>query len=221
MNQNFSMKAFMKKLRSDELILALGMPMGYMPGMPVIHNQKDEVCITIPFFTRRISRKSVKEKDISFNVVETYPVRYSVTYALRAITLPEFDSSKQSSVVLARNEEFLAKTITEGKVIAFSDLSYREDYMRTYNGERVPISPQKPIGVFRSDKKEYEKQLEEIYVLYDKAINTRLYDNKIDGAAESRLINKLIALLDHEPSIRPFYLFLDGGSFAKKLSGAE
>lgn len=221
MEQKFSMKAFMKKLKSNDLILALGMPMGYQPGMPVLHSKKDAVCITIPFFRRRISRKQVKETGTQFLVTETYPVRYSVTYALRAVNIPELDSSKPSSIVLAPNKSFLEKHITEGKVIAFSDLSYRSDYTRTVNGESIPIAVDKPICIFKVDKKEYEAQLEEIYDIYDKAINTRLYANKIDGAVENRLINKINALLAHEIQLKPFYRLLDDGNFAEKLAYVE
>lgn len=219
MRKDFSMEKFLGKLKTDKLITALGMPLEYMPGLPVIRSLNGAVCITVPFFKRRIAKKTV-EDGTKFDVVETYPVRYSVTYALRAINLPDLGSGK-ASIVLAGDEDFLAKTITEGKPIGFEDLSYRPDYVMAKNDKSgtVPINSDIPAGVFTAGKTGYNEKLHEIYKLYDEAINTRLYEGKIDGTVENRLINKINELLEYEPALKPFYGLLDGELYGKRIAG--
>ena len=221
MRKDFSMEKFLGKLKTDKLITALGMPLEYMPGLPVIRSLNGAVCITIPFFMRRIAKKTV-EDGTKFDVVETYPIRYSVTYALRAINLPDPVSGKESSV-LAGNGDFLAKTITEGRPVAFEDLSCRPDYtMPGRDGSgRIPVNSDLPVGVFTAGKTEYSEKLKEVYKLYDEAINTRLYEGRIEGTVENRLINKLGELLEYEPALKPFYALLDSELYGRRLSGTE
>lgn len=222
MRKEFSMEKFLNKLKSDKFIISLGMPMGYMPGLPVIRRINDQTCLTIPFFKRKISKKVLKGEDRKFEVAETYPIQYSVTYALRAINLPDFVTDKDAGV-LAGNEKFLEKTITEGKPIAFEDLSYNPNYVvpKKDNSGTVPIDSNRPIGIFNVGKTEYNEKLQEIYKLYDEAINTRLYEEKIDGALENRLINKLNELLEYEKTLKPFYEMLDSELYGKRIASTD
>ncbi|MBR4627069.1 MAG: hypothetical protein IKO47_05135 [Ruminococcus sp.] len=213
MRQDFSIEKFLRKMKSDKFIAGIGMPMEYAPGLPVIRRINDTDCITVPFLRRRRAKKTVREDGSRFTVIETYPIRYAVTYALRPINLPELKGS--AAIVMSGDPEFLDSTITEGRPIAFEDLSFRSDY--TVPGSDKKFDPRKPVGVF-APCEDYEKKLGDFYKLFDEAVNIRLYEKTIDGALENRLINRLSELLNCDKALRPFYALLDNGHHGKRIA---
>lgn len=76
MNNLFSTEALIKNLKTNAFILNSSMPMGYVPGLPILCILNGNMCMKIPYLKYKITG----EKDKTL----IYPIRYVIT-----ITLPE------------------------------------------------------------------------------------------------------------------------------------
>lgn len=76
MNIEFSTEALIKKLKTNAFILNSSMPMGYVPGLPILCILNGNLCMKVPFLKYKVTG----EVDKTF----VYPVKYVAT-----ITLPE------------------------------------------------------------------------------------------------------------------------------------
>lgn len=76
MNNSFSTEALLKKLKTHPFILNSSMPMGYVPGLPVLCILNGNLCMKVPFLKYKITG----EVDKTF----VYPTRYLAT-----VTIPE------------------------------------------------------------------------------------------------------------------------------------
>lgn len=102
-------------------------------------------------------------------------------------------------------------SIPEGKFVKFEDYSANEKMLK--------VDFAKPIGLFRHEsikhlnKSEYKEKRTELLSLYDKIIFSLLdgaeYTQK-DETCFKELLNVII-----EPSLKPFYRFIDGDFYRK------
>ena len=76
MNIEFSTEALIKKLKTNAFILNSNMPMGYVPGLPILCILNGNLCMKIPFLKYKVTG----EIDKTF----VYPIRYVAT-----VTIPE------------------------------------------------------------------------------------------------------------------------------------
>lgn len=76
MNTQFSTKALIKKLKTNAFILNSSMPMGYVPGLPILCILNGNLCMKVPFLKYKVTG----EVDKTF----VYPTRYVAT-----VTVPE------------------------------------------------------------------------------------------------------------------------------------
>ena len=76
MNIEFSTEALIKKLKTNAFILNSSMPMGYVPGLPILCILNGNLCMKIPFLKYKVTG----EIDKTF----VYPTRYVAT-----VTVPE------------------------------------------------------------------------------------------------------------------------------------
>ena len=61
----------LKSLKTNDLVLAAKMPMGYTAGYPILQNRNGSLCMTVPYLKYKITG----EKDKT----QVYPIRYTVT----------------------------------------------------------------------------------------------------------------------------------------------
>lgn len=76
MNKGFSTEALIKKLKTNAFILNSSMPMGYVPGLPILCILNGNLCMKIPFLKYKVTG----EIDKTF----VYPTKYVAT-----VTIPE------------------------------------------------------------------------------------------------------------------------------------
>lgn len=72
----------LKEMKTNEFILRCGMPMGYVPGLPVLQIRNDELCLTVPFLRYRVTGQPDKTL--------VYPIRYTATFVLPEMKPVEF-----------------------------------------------------------------------------------------------------------------------------------
>lgn len=83
MNNGFSTEALIKKLRTNAFILNSSMPMGYVPGLPILCILNGNLCMKIPFLKYKVTGKI----DKTF----VYPTRYVVTVMIPEEQIVAFD----------------------------------------------------------------------------------------------------------------------------------
>ena len=71
MNNTFSTEALIKKLKTNAFILNSSMPMGYVPGLPILCILNGNLCMKVPFLKYKVTG----EVDKTF----VYPIRYVAT----------------------------------------------------------------------------------------------------------------------------------------------
>jgi len=71
MNTTFSTAALLKKLKTNTFILNSRMPMGYVPGLPILCILNGNLCMKVPFLKYKITGKIDKTL--------VYPIRYVAT----------------------------------------------------------------------------------------------------------------------------------------------
>lgn len=71
MNNQFSTEALIKKLKTHPFILNSCMPMGYVPGLPILCILNGNLCMKVPFLKYKVTG----EVDKTF----VYPTRYVAT----------------------------------------------------------------------------------------------------------------------------------------------
>lgn len=76
MNNSFSTEALIKKLKTSTFIQHSSMPMGYVPGLPILCVLNDNLCMKVPFLKYMVTG----EIDKTF----VYPTRFLAT-----VTIPE------------------------------------------------------------------------------------------------------------------------------------
>lgn len=76
MNNRFSTETLIKKLKTNAFILNSSMPMGYVPGLPILCILNGNLCMKVPFLKYKVTG----EVDKTF----VYPTRYVAT-----VTVPE------------------------------------------------------------------------------------------------------------------------------------
>lgn len=76
MNKIFSTEALIHSLKSNKLILHSNIPMGYVPGLPIISILNGNLCMKVPYLKYKVTG----ELDKTF----VYPIKFIVT-----ISIPE------------------------------------------------------------------------------------------------------------------------------------
>lgn len=76
MNNRFSTQDLIKKLKTNAFILNSSMPMGYVPGLPILCILNGNLCMKIPFLKYKVTG------EVDKTIV--YPTKYVAT-----VTIPE------------------------------------------------------------------------------------------------------------------------------------
>jgi len=71
MNSNFSTEALIKQLKTNAFIQNSSMPMGYVPGLPILCILNGNLCMKIPFLKYKVTG----ELDKTY----VYPIKYVAT----------------------------------------------------------------------------------------------------------------------------------------------
>lgn len=71
MNNSFSTETLLKSIKSNAFILNSNMPMGYVPGLPILCVLNGNLCMKVPFLKYKVTG----EIDKTF----VYPVKYVAT----------------------------------------------------------------------------------------------------------------------------------------------
>lgn len=91
MNSNFSTESLIKGLKTNAFILNSCMPMGYVPGLPILCILNGNLCMKIPYLQYKVTG----EVDKTY----VYPVRYVVTIIVPEGQIASFED-------LSLNEAF-------------------------------------------------------------------------------------------------------------------
>ena len=74
MENTISVSSILKELKTNDFVLHCAMPMGYVPGLPILQIKNEQLCLQIPFLKYRVTGEVDKTL--------VYPVRYTVTMVL-------------------------------------------------------------------------------------------------------------------------------------------
>ena len=83
MNKNFSTEALIHSLKSNKLIQCSNVPMGYVPGLPVICILNGNLCMKVPYLKYKVTG----EVDKTY----VYPVKFIVTVSIPEETVVGFE----------------------------------------------------------------------------------------------------------------------------------
>lgn len=83
MDNVFSTGALINELKKNPFILNSSMPMGYVPGLPVLCSLNDNLCMKVPFLKYKVTGK------VDNTLV--YPIRYVATVLIPEGTAVSFD----------------------------------------------------------------------------------------------------------------------------------
>lgn len=79
MDTNISIATQLDKLKSNPMILHSNIPMGYVPGIPVLAIRNEYLCLLVPYLKYQMT--GVVDKTLVF------PIRYLITLALPESTI--------------------------------------------------------------------------------------------------------------------------------------
>lgn len=82
MDKKISVSAILKELKTDGFVLHAGMPMGYLPGLPILEIRNEELCLTIPYLKYKVTGQVDKTL--------VYPIRFTLTLVLPELRVAEF-----------------------------------------------------------------------------------------------------------------------------------
>lgn len=84
MEKQINVNEILKGMKSDPFVLNCGMPMGYVPGLPILQIRNEELCLVIPFLRYRVTGQVDKTL--------VYPIRYTMTMVLPEKSFVEFQN---------------------------------------------------------------------------------------------------------------------------------
>lgn len=82
MENQVNVKDILQGMKSNPFVLNCNMPMGYAPGLPILHIRNEELCLTVPFLKYRVTGQ--------VDQTLVYPIRYTVTMVLPEKRVVEF-----------------------------------------------------------------------------------------------------------------------------------
>ncbi len=74
----------LKSLKTNELVLAAKIPMGYSSGYPILQNRNGSLCMTVPYLRYKITGETDK--------TQVYPIRYTVTVEIPENKVVRFEN---------------------------------------------------------------------------------------------------------------------------------
>ena len=74
MEKKISVQQILNELKTSQLLLNCLMPLGYVPGLPILQIRNDQLCLMIPYLRYKVT--GVADK------TQVYPIRFALTLVL-------------------------------------------------------------------------------------------------------------------------------------------
>lgn len=82
MEKKISVQQILNELKTSQLLLNCLMPLGYVPGLPILQVRNDQLCLMIPYLRYKVT--GVADK------TQVYPIRFALTLVLPEKRMVEY-----------------------------------------------------------------------------------------------------------------------------------
>ena len=82
MEKKISVQDILNELKTSQLLLNCYMPLGYVPGLPILHIRGEQLCLTVPYLRYKVT--GVKDQTLVF------PIRFALTLVLPEKRMVEY-----------------------------------------------------------------------------------------------------------------------------------
>lgn len=74
METKLSIEKILRDLRTNRFVMECGIPMGYVPGLPILQIKRQQLCLLVPFLKYKVTGRT--------DGTQVYPIRYTLLMVL-------------------------------------------------------------------------------------------------------------------------------------------